>query len=80
MGYSELSIPVDIPWKRLGVSGDMLDPRFGDLRFPAKWATSIAVFYHEPAEVDPAYCHRKIRSLTSKSCAPSPTTSWAAGM
>jgi hypothetical protein len=60
MGYSELSIPVDIPWKRLGVSRDMLDPRFGDLKFPAKWDTSIAVFYHEPAEVDPAYCHRKI--------------------
>src|SRR5262245_11424231 len=63
MGYNELSIPVDIPWKRLGVSGDMVDPRYGDLRFPKKWDSSIAVFYHEPAEVDPAYCHRKITYL-----------------
>lgn len=63
MGYNELSLPVDIPWKRLGVSGDMLDENYGDLRFPSKWDTSIAVFYHEPAEVDPAYCHRRITYL-----------------
>lgn len=63
MGYSELSIPVDIPWKRLGVSGDMVDSTYGDLKFPKKWDSSIAVFYHEPAEVDPAYCHRKITYL-----------------
>ncbi|MHA4871589.1 hypothetical protein ACXZ1M_28255 [Duganella sp. PWIR1] len=56
-------MPVDIPWKRLAVSGDMLDKKYGDLRFPAKWDTSIAVFYHEPAEVDPAYCHRRITYL-----------------
>jgi hypothetical protein len=63
MGYNELSIPVDIPWKRLGISGDMLDATYGDLKFPKKWDSSIAVFYHEPAEVDPAYCHRKITYL-----------------
>lgn len=63
MGYNELSLPVDIPWKRLGVSGDMLDPQFGNLRFPPKWKTSIAVFYHEPLETDPAYCHRRITYL-----------------
>ncbi|WP_129647652.1 hypothetical protein [Peristeroidobacter agariperforans] len=60
MGYSELSIPTDIPWKRLAVSGDMLDPRHGDLRFPRKWDTSIAAFYHEPPETDPAYCQRRL--------------------
>lgn len=63
MGYNELALPVDIPWKRLGVSGDMMDPRYGDLRFPAKWDTSIAVFYHEPVDNDPAYCHRRITYL-----------------
>ncbi|MHC1764552.1 MAG: hypothetical protein AB9869_09620 [Verrucomicrobiia bacterium] len=63
MGYTELSLPVDIPWKRLGVSGDMLDRTYGNLSFPKKWDTSIAAFYHEPAEVDPAYCHRKITYL-----------------
>jgi hypothetical protein len=63
MGYNELSIPVDIPWKRLGVSADMLDTSYGDLKFPKKWNSSIAVFYHEPAEIDPAYCHRKITYL-----------------
>jgi hypothetical protein len=41
----------------------MLDENYGDLRFPRKWDTSIAVFYHEPLETDPAYCNRRITYL-----------------
>jgi hypothetical protein len=63
MGYSELAIPTDIPWKRLAVSSDMLDSKYGDLYFPRKWDTSIAAFYHEPIETDPAYCNRRITYL-----------------
>jgi hypothetical protein len=63
MGYSELSLPTDIPWKRLAVSADMLDEGYGDLQFPRKWDSSIAAFYHEPVESDPAYCNRRITYL-----------------
>lgn len=60
MSITEMSLPIDIPWKRLGVSKDMIDSTGGDLRFPEKWRSSIAVFYHEPTEVLPDYCDRKI--------------------
>lgn len=63
MGFSELSLPIDIPWKRLAVSGDMLDNQYDDGRFPAKWRSSIAAFYHEPRELNPAYCNRRITYL-----------------
>jgi hypothetical protein len=38
----------------------MIDLKGGDLRRPEKWRSSIAVFYHEPTEVLPDYCDRKI--------------------
>ena len=63
MALTEMSLPIDIPWKRMGVSADMIDPAGGDLRFPEKWQSSIAVFYHEPPEVPPDYCDRKITYL-----------------
>ena len=63
MALTEMSLPVDIPWKRMGVSADMIDPIGGDLQFPAKWQSSIAVFYHEPPEVRPEYCDRRITYL-----------------
>lgn len=60
MALTELALPVDIPWKRMGVSGDMIDDEAGDLEFPEKWRSSIAAFYHEPAELLPEYCDRRI--------------------
>ena len=63
MAYTEMSLPIDIPWKRMGVSEDMIDPKADDLKFPEKWQSSIAVFYHEPAELPPEYCNRKITYL-----------------
>jgi hypothetical protein len=65
MAITELSLPVDIPWKRMGVSEDMIDPAAGDLQFPDKWRSSVAVFYHEPSSDDlpPDYCSRKITYL-----------------
>ena len=36
MSLTELTLPVDIPWKRMGVSTDMIDTTPGDLRFPPK--------------------------------------------
>lgn len=47
----------------MGVSKDMIDVKAGDLRFPEKWRSSIAAFYHEPAELPPEYCNRTITYL-----------------
>jgi hypothetical protein len=63
MALTEMSLPIDIPWKRMGVSKDMIDQKSGDLTFPKKWRSSIAVFYHEPTELPPDYCNRKITYL-----------------
>jgi hypothetical protein len=60
MAYTEMSLPQDIPWKRMGVSPYMIDTTAGDLRFPHKWESSVAVFYHEPEDIPPDYCNRRI--------------------
>ena len=43
-----LSLPVDIPWKRLCASTDMMDKVVCDRKFPYRWRSSIATFYYEP--------------------------------
>lgn len=63
MAITEMSLPIDIPWKRLGVSRDMIDNDADDNVFPHNWRSSIAVFYHEPTELPPEYCKRKITYL-----------------
>lgn len=45
-----LSLPTDIPWKRICVTRDMLDRDVCDTRLPPKWQSSIAVFKYVPAE------------------------------
>lgn len=47
---SNLSLPIDIPWRRLCVSEDMLDQQGCDRRFPLRWRSSVAVFSYEPDE------------------------------
>ncbi len=65
MGYTEMGLPIDIPWKRIGVSRDMIDQDYTDYEFPQKWISSIALFYHEPKpeELPPDYCDRTITYL-----------------
>ncbi|MHA1908929.1 MAG: hypothetical protein ACW98Y_16625, partial [Candidatus Thorarchaeota archaeon] len=63
MSHTEMSLPIDIPWKRMGVSGDMIDTTFMNKEFPQKWRSSIAVFYHEPTDLPPEYCTRRITYL-----------------
>ncbi len=58
-----MSLPIDIPWKRMAVAEDMIDQEGGNLQFPQQWNSSIAVFYHEPTELPPEYCDRKITYL-----------------
>jgi hypothetical protein len=55
MAISALSFPVDIPWRRLCVSADMLDRRFCDRSFPYRWRSSVAVFGYEPPEDQQQY-------------------------
>lgn len=55
-----MSLPVDIPWKRLACSTDMIDEIYRDRKFPPKWKSSIAIFYHEPEELPEDYSDRKI--------------------
>lgn len=65
MAYTEMSLPIDIPWKRIGASHDMIAQNFGYLDFPEKWRSSMALFYHEPdpADLPPEYCNRRITYL-----------------
>jgi hypothetical protein len=63
MAYTDLALPIDIPWKRLAASSDMMDRQRGDVLYPAKWRSSISVFYHEPGEIPESYCERKVTYL-----------------
>src|SRR3954447_11056666 len=55
MSNFKLSLPTDIPWERICVTEDMIDPRVCDERLPAKWQTSMAVFKYRPDEEDQLY-------------------------
>lgn len=45
----DFKFPVDIPWRLIDVSSDMIDERFCNRRFPPPWRSSIAVFAYEPS-------------------------------
>ena len=55
MAISSLALPVDVPWKRLCVSGDMIDKKVCDRDFPYRWRSSVAVFSYEPPKDDQTY-------------------------
>ena len=55
MALNTLSLPVDIPWKRLCVSEDMIDENVCDRKFPYRWRSSIAVFSYEPPQEHQTY-------------------------
>lgn len=65
MQLSELTMPLDIPWKRAGVSADMIDEVGADRDFPEKWRSSMAFFSHEPDpdSLPSEYCDRRITYL-----------------
>jgi hypothetical protein len=45
-----LSVPTDIPWRRVCASGDMHDADPCDLTVPPRWRSSIALFRYDPAD------------------------------
>jgi hypothetical protein len=48
MSGINLSLPVDIPWKLLATSQDMMDVTLGGATFPPKWRSSVAIFTYDP--------------------------------
>src|SRR5258708_2574740 len=52
MGNTLLSLPIDVPWKRLAISQQMYAPSI-DTPLPPKWESSVAVYAYEPSP-DPA--------------------------
>lgn len=63
MTTSVLSLPIDIPWKRICASADMIDREICDRRYPYRWRSSLAVFSYEPPEEDQEYPDETISYL-----------------
>jgi hypothetical protein len=45
-----LNLPTDIPWERICVTEDMLDPSACGKELPPKWHSSVAVFKYVPED------------------------------
>jgi hypothetical protein len=63
MPTNALSLPSEVPWERICVSEDMMDPSACDSDRPAKWQSSLAVFKYVPEEDYQTYPGRKITYL-----------------
>ncbi|MGH8224026.1 MAG: hypothetical protein ACREQZ_13745 [Woeseiaceae bacterium] len=64
MSTQFLSLPVNIPWKRLAVSTDMVDRAPRDPA-PDPWQSSLAIFAYEPKpeDIDPELCDQRLTFL-----------------
>ena len=59
MAISVLQLPVDIPWRRIGVSLYMIDEEVCDKKRPLAMQPSVAVFQYDP---DPeSLAHRAVK-------------------
>ena len=52
MATQLLNLPVNIPWKLIHQSPDMMDVQFCDKRFPFEWRSSLAISVFEPKPDD----------------------------
>lgn len=50
MTISTFSLPIDIPWRRIAFSSDMMDEVACDRILPLRWRSSLAVFEYEPPQ------------------------------
>jgi hypothetical protein len=50
MSTQLLTLPVDITWRRLAYSRDMMDTEGSDLMLPRRWRSSLAVHYYPVPE------------------------------
>ncbi|WP_433202282.1 hypothetical protein ACQP00_32065 [Dactylosporangium sp. CS-047395] len=60
MSLNLLPLPVDIPWRRVLASGDMLAGGVDFARYPLKWRSSLALFYFLPEVDQPEYADSRI--------------------
>ncbi len=52
MSCQSLNLPINVPWKQIAVSPDMMDRTFCNKRFPFAWRTSMAISVYEPKPED----------------------------
>lgn len=50
MTISTFSLPIDIPWRRIAFSPDMMDRDACNREYPLRWRSSVAVFEYQPPE------------------------------
>jgi hypothetical protein len=50
MTITTFGVPVDIPWRRIAFSEDMLDKTACDRTLPLRWRSSVAVFTYQPPD------------------------------
>ena len=58
-----MSLPIDIKWKRLCFSEDMVDQKTCDKKHPPKWRSSLSAFYFEPEKDQQPYSDQIITYL-----------------
>ncbi len=46
------ALPVDVPWKLVAASDDMMDTKFSDDSYPPDWCSSLAIYAYEPSPAD----------------------------
>jgi hypothetical protein len=60
MAITGLDLPIDIPWERLCVTRDMLDPATTAAAMPPLWQTSIAIYRYVPPDESQVYPNRRL--------------------
>ena len=58
-----MSLPINIAWKWLDSSEDMMDKAYGNRYFPLKWKTSLSLFYYQPISDEDLYPESTITYL-----------------
>ncbi len=66
MSIQTLTPPQDITWTRMCFSRDMIDTKFGDRVFPAKWRPSLAVYFYIVPEEETADAYPNSRIVYLK--------------
>ena len=52
MSRQLLDLPINIPWRQIAVSPDMVDEKFCNKNFPFVWRSSMAISIYEPKPED----------------------------
>lgn len=66
MAIQSLTPPQDITWTRMAFSRDMIDTNFGDMKFGARWRSSLAVYYYFVPEEETADAYPNSRIVYLK--------------